>query len=256
LVTLATQKLIPAFAFLFFLPLFIAGCATTSFVSQEKAAMAGIPTGFIQQTMQVRGQDRAYAVYVPREYDPSRKWPLVVFLHGAGERGDDGLQQTDVGIGRAIRRNADRFPCIVVMPQCPEGVWWDKALEDVGRAMELTLEAYAIDSSRVYLTGISMGGYATWLYGAKHAETFAALLPICGGGKVEHAPQLAQIPIWAFHGALDDVVLPEESRKMVKAVKEAGGSVQYTEYNDASHNSWDAAYENKKAIRWLLSQRK
>ena len=106
------------------------------------------------------------------------------------------------------------------------------------------------------LAGLSMGGYGTWIYGAMKIDTFAALMPICGGGKVEDAAALAKVPIWAFHGAADETVKPEESRKMVEAVKKAGGNVQYTEYKGVGHNSWDAAYGDSKAITWLLSQRK
>ena len=99
-----------------------------------------------------------------------------------------------------------------------------------------------------------MGGYATWLYGARHPDRWAALVPICGGGKVEDAPALAKIPIWAFHGADDSVVKPEESRKMVEAVKKAGGTIHYTEFEKTDHNSWDAAYRDKKTIKWLFKQ--
>jgi len=235
----------------------VAGCATTSPAEHiERAAMQGIPTGFINKTMEVRGETRAYVVYVPREYDPAKEWPLIVFLHGAGERGDDGLHQTEVGIGTAIREHPDRFPALVVMPQCPKDVWWDDAIPDIDMSIARTVDEYNVDSSRIYLTGISMGGYATWMYGAQHVDRFAALMPICGGGNPADAAQLAQRPIWAFHGAIDQVVRPEESKKMVKAVEEADGDVQLTLYEDVGHVSWDKAYGDKKAIRWLLRQEK
>lgn len=225
-------------------------------MNTRTAEELGIPTGFINKSMDVRGTNRLYAVYVPREYDPSKKWPLIVFLHGAGERGDDGLLQTEVGLPNAIRRYADWFPAVVVIPQCPEGSWWDKAIEDIERSYELTREQYNIDSERIYLTGLSMGGYATWMYGAQHSDRWAAMLPICGGGNVEDAPALAKVPIWAYHGADDTTVKPEESRKMVEAVKRAGGTIQYTELEKTDHNSWDPAYRNKKVIRWLFKQKK
>jgi predicted peptidase len=225
-------------------------------MSGKIAEEYGIPTGFINKTMEARGEERAYVVYVPRNYDPRKAWPLIVFLHGAGERGDDGLVQTEVGIGSAIRRNAERFPAIVVMPQCPEGVWWDKAVEDIERAYALTLEEYTIDPDRIYLTGLSMGGFATWQYGPQHIERWAAMLPICGGGTVEDAATLAKVPIWAFHGADDTTVKPEQSRRMVEAIKAAGGDIRYTEFEDTGHNSWDSAYRDKKVIQWLLKQQK
>ena len=216
----------------------------------------GIATGFINKCVEIDGKEYRYVVYVPREYDPDEAWPFVLFLHGAGERGKDGLLQTEVGLGRAIRRNPGRFPCIVAMPQCPSGVWWDSAVKEVEISSAVTLREYNIDRERIYLTGISMGGYGTWIYGAKKTDVFAALMPVCGGGHVEDAPTLATIPVWAFHGADDEVVDPEESRKMVEAVRSAGGTVKYTEFENTGHNSWDDAYGEAKHIKWLLKQRR
>ncbi len=230
------------------------GCATT--MSGRVAETMGIPTGFLNKTMEIDGQPRGYVVYVPRDYDPGKAWPLIVFLHGAGERGDDGLIQSEVGIGTVIRRRVKEFPAVVVMPQCPEGGWWDKAVPHIDEAIKVTLADYTIDSSRVYLTGLSMGGFATWMYGAHHADQFAALMPICGGGDVKDAAALAKTPIWAFHGADDGVVPPKESTDMVEAVKKAGGSIQYTEFEKTGHNSWDKAYGDPKAIKWMFKQKK
>jgi len=220
------------------------------------AYRSGIETGFINKFIFIEDKEYRYVVYVPREYNPEKPWPLIVFLHGAGERGDDGLKQTETGIGRAIRKHADWFPCLVFMPQCPERVWWDSAQKHVEQALEKTLREYNIDPDRIYLTGLSMGGYAAWIYGANKVDRFAAIMPICGGGKQEDAPKLAQVPIWAFHGADDDVVSPEESRKMVEAVRRAGGNIRYTEFEKTGHNSWDKAYGEEKHIKWLLKQRR
>lgn len=226
-----------------------------STVAAEDVAVQGA-TGFINKTVTVDGHTAKYVVYVPRDYDPSKAWPLVLFLHGAGERGSDGLAQTDVGLGRAIRLAPDRFPCVVVMPQCPKDIWWDEATDLIDATLAAALSEFHVDRSRVYLTGLSMGGFGTWLYGARHAATFAALMPVCGGGRLEDAGALAGVPVWAFHGARDSVVKVDETRRMVEAVKQAGGHVRYTEYPDLDHNSWDAAYGDAEAIRWLLSQRK
>ena len=233
----------------------LAGCTTTR---EKEPAMKveTIPTGFVNKTVFVKGKERRYVVYVPHDYAPEKKWPLILSLHGAGERGDDGLLQTEVGIGRAIRLHADRFPCLVVMPQCPKGVWWDKVIEDFETALAQTEKEYTIDASRVYLTGLSMGGFGTWTYGAAHPERFAALAPICGGGKPADADALARIPIWAFHGADDNTVSPSKSREMVEAVKKAGGDIKYTEFPKTGHNSWDAAYDDPATMKWLLKQRK
>ena len=236
----------------------LAGCVTHEMKRTigMAAIREGTETGFINKFAPEGRKLHKYVVYVPREYDAGKAWPMIVFLHGAGERGKDGLLQTDVGLGRAIRRHPDRFPCIVVMPQCPEGVWWDGAVDQVKLAVGLTMKQYHIDEDRIYLSGLSMGGFATWIYGAQRPDFFAALMPICGGGNIEDAPALASIPIWAFQGADDEVVAPEESRRMVEAVRAAGGEVRYTEFEKTGHNSWDQAYENPKHIRWLLKQRR
>ncbi|MBI4559149.1 MAG: prolyl oligopeptidase family serine peptidase [Candidatus Hydrogenedentes bacterium] len=232
------------------------GCATTKSISGQAAESQGIVTGFLNKTMVADGKERAYAVYVPRNYDRAQGWPLIVFLHGIGERGNDGLLPTDVGIGHAIRKHPERFPCVVVFPQCPGLGFWDRAVSHIEKALEQTRAEYNIDPNRIYLTGISLGGYATWMLGAKRTDVYAALMPICGGGKEEDATALAALPIWAFHGAEDDVVKPAESRKMVEAVKKAGGQIKYTEIPKAKHNSWDDAYGDAKTIQWLLKQKK
>jgi predicted peptidase len=231
------------------------------------AEASKVETGFINKTMTVDGQERRYVVYVPHDYDSDKPWPLVMFLHGAGERGDDGLIQTAVGIGNAIRRNPERFPCLVVMPQCPKEGWWSDdgtkwaeelkaATTDIDVALAATGKEYNVDPARIYLTGLSMGGYGTWVYGAKHTDTYAAFMPICGGGRPEDAKALAKAPIRAFHGTKDSVVPVDRSREMVAAVKQAGGDVELTEYPDTDHNSWDQAYGDAAAIAWLLKQRK
>jgi predicted peptidase len=206
--------------------------------------------------MRVHGKERAYVVYVPRGYTPEQAWPLVVSLHGMGERGDDGWLQTEVGIGRAIRRNADRFPCLVVMPQCSDEVYWDKATADIDTALADTRSDYNVDPACIYLTGLSMGGFGAWIYGVLHVDTFAALIPICGGGNPADAPKLAQIPIWVFHGADDDKVPVQKSREMVAAIQKAGGNIKYTEFRGVDHNSWDPAYDDPATMKWLLKQRK
>lgn len=216
----------------------------------------GEVTGFLNQTVTMVGEERRYVLYKPWEYDPGESWPFIVFLHGAGERGSDGLKPSDVGIGKAIRNYANRFPALVAMPQCPAESWWDKAFGVVDAVMEAVLTSYPIDEDRIYLTGLSMGGYGSWWYGAKHPERFAALLPICGGGQPEDAEELAKTPIWAVHGEDDSVVSPSESRRMVEAVREAGGNVKYTELTDTGHDSWDPAYSDPDIVQWLFKQKR
>ncbi len=256
----------------------LTGCATTGdakMADLKPVCNEGITTGFINKTLANAKTTWRYVVYVPHEYTPEKEWPLIVFLHGAGERGDDGLKQTQVGIGAAIRLNPERFPAIVIFPQCPDGGFWDLILDPMETAIQQARADYRIDEKRIYLTGLSMGGYGTWIWGAVKADTFAALLPICGGGDVpqieklldrklthdfggmeERVKKLATLPIWAFHGAKDPVVPPASSQQMVELVKKAGGNVKYTEFPHAEHNSWDDAYQDEDAIKWLLKQHK
>ena len=232
-------------------------------------------TGFLDKSVEVDGKTQRYALYVPDNYDPAKKWPLIVFLHGSGERGDDNLLQTEVGLPSAIRLHRDWFPALVLIPQCPDKKFWDVAVPTIEAAMAQTQSDYSVDDKAITLTGLSLGGYATWIWGALKTDTFAALMPVCGGGDIEHVmgelspeeaqvygtmedrvKKLATIPIWAFHGKDDGVVLPARSQEMVDRVKKAGGNVRYKEWKDTGHNSWDKTYGYKRAMAWLLKQRK
>jgi len=229
----------------------------------------------ISKSIDVGGKSHRYLVYEPPGYTPDKAWPLIVFLHGAGERGDDGLAPAQAGIGNAIRKNPERFPTVVLFPQCAIGSDWAFHHDLLDAELEAVLSEYKIDPKRIYLTGLSMGGYGTWLWGAIKTDTFAALVPICGGGdpddiqKIVGAPHanpygshasrvraLATLPIWAFHGGSDSVVPPENTRTMVEAIKAAGGNIQYTEFEGVDHNSWDPAYQSEETIAWLLKQKK
>ena len=221
-------------------------------------------TGIISMTTSAHGEERPALLYVPNNYDASREWPLIVFLHGAGERGDDGIRQSAVGIGPAILKNPDRFPCLVFMPQCPREQWWGtipgrggdtKSYGHITDGIEKILEYYNIDEDRVSLTGLSMGGYGTFAYGAENADRFSAFMPICGGGSTDSAEALAKRPMWVLHGEADTVVPMERSKVMVDAIREVGGPVKFTTYPGVGHNSWDNAYSKKEgAVEWLLAQ--
>jgi len=221
-----------------------------------------VATGFISFEMNVKGETRDAVVYVPRKYDPARTWPLVVFLHGMGERGDDGWKQAEVGMGRAIRLHPERFPALVVMPQCPVSTTWSSsenpegapASEHIDAAIAHVTQNYTVDPDRVTLTGLSMGGYGAFRYGAENADRFAAFMAVCGGGRTDDAQALAARPMRVYHGGADTVVKPEQSRRMVEAIRSAGGDVAYTEYEGVGHNSWDRAYGDPDAIAWLLRQ--
>jgi len=214
------------------------------------------PTGFLNKTVATNGEARAYVLYVPKDYTSSKKWPVILFLHGSGERGDDGLKQSEVGIGAAIRMGSERFPALVVMPQCkPDKHWADDMADYALNALDQTIKHYSVDTNRLYLTGLSMGGYGSWTIATQHPDMFAAVVPICGGGDPEQAAQkLKDEPIWVFHGGADPTVPVEQAHRMVEALKAAGSSIKYTEYPGVGHNSWDKAYGEKDLTDWLFAQ--
>lgn len=254
----------------------LTGILSVAFSNRESSIVnrKSRPTGFINRAATVDRTTYRYQVYVPAEWTPKRKWPVILFLHGAGERGEDGLIQTEVGIGTALRRYAERFPCVVVFPQCRRGVWWSDARMErqAMKALEQSIQEFKGDERRLYLTGISMGGYGTWRLASRHPGTFAALAPVCGGVRPpatvslppeQHPPadpygamaaSIGKTPVWLFHGAADPVVPVSESRKMVEALKASGGEVRYSEYEDVRHNSWDRAYSDPELPTWLLSK--
>lgn len=215
-------------------------------------------TGFLFETVTVGGVERRYAVYVPREYTPETKWPVLVFLNGSGECGTDGQKQLAVGLGPAVMFNASSWPFIMVFPQKPDQPsLWGAHDELVLAELRETMEKYSADSERVYLTGLSQGGRGTWEIGAKHADVFAAIVPICGwGDPATMAPALKDMPVWAFHGEKDDVVKPRGTREMVEAIEKLGGTPKMTIFPDANHNSWDRAYRTEGLPGWLLEQRR
>ena len=230
-------------------------------------------TGFLDRTVTIAGSEYKYQVFVPENWAKNKKWPIILFLHGAGERGDDGLIQTEVGIGTAVRRYRDRFPAVVVMPQCRKNVWWSEStMADMAMAaLAAAQKEFHGDPARTYLTGLSMGGYGTWYLAGKYPGTFAAIAPICGGilmpdkaraqspddnsPYAEAAKKIgSKTPTWIFHGGDDPVVPVTESRRMNDTMKALGGEVQYTEYPGVGHNSWEKAYAEPELFTWLLSK--
>lgn len=195
-----------------------------------------------------------YLLFLPEEYNDSNKqWPLILFLHGAGERGDDLEKVKFHGPPKLV--DADpAFPFIVVSPQCPKDEWW--SVEVLDALLDDILSQYRVDENRIYLTGLSMGGFGTWNYAAAHPERFAAIAPICGGGDPDKADALNAIPAWVFHGAKDDVVSIDKSQEMVDALKACGADVQFTIYPEAGHDSWTETYKNKALYDFFLSHEK
>ena len=199
-------------------------------------------------------QEYQYLRYLPSGYAEERekRWPLVLFLHGAGERGSDIEMIKKHGLPKLIEAGKD-FPLVVISPQCPPGEWWNiLALEGL---IEQTARELRIDRDRIYVTGLSMGGFGTWALAQRHPERYAAILPICGGGERQLARMLRDMPVWAFHGDADAVVPVERSQEMIDAIKKLGGSPRLTVYPGVKHDSWTETYENPEIYEWMLSQR-
>jgi predicted peptidase len=217
------------------------------------------------------GQSLPYQLLKPSGYDPQKKYPLVLFLHGAGERGTDNhAQLTHVARIFATPENRRTYPCFVLAPQCPPERKWaevdwsamhhktpEKPSIPLALAMEVIAQLqkeYSIDAKRLYVMGLSMGGYGSWDAISRYPETFAAAVPICGGGDEDKAPAIAKIPVWVFHGDHDGAVKVERSRNMVAALKKAGGSPKYTEYPGVGHDSWVPASKEPELLPWLFRQ--
>jgi len=193
-----------------------------------------------------------YLLSLPADYEKSRKsWPLVLFLHGAGESGSDLNKVKAHGPPKLVETRGP-FPFILVSPQSPGRGWNPDVLNAL---LDSVIREYRVDKNRVYLTGLSMGGYGSWRLAADHPERFAAVIPICGAGKPEDAAKLKSIPIWAFHGAEDKAVPFQRSVEMVEAIKAAGGTtIRFTTLEYVGHNSWEAAYATPEIYTWLEKQ--
>lgn len=199
----------------------------------------------------------SYQLHVPPAVagsaDPEARWPLLIFMHGSGERGADIAKVKVHGPPKIADRQAD-FPFILISPLLPAEEDWDIAKLDA--ILDHALETLPVDPARVYLTGLSRGGHATWRWGAAEPDRFAALAPVAGRGDPQTACALEDVPVWAFHGDRDDVVPPEGSFAMARAIRACGGRVsRLTIYPDLGHNAWDPAYDDPALYLWLLSQR-
>ena len=241
-------------------------------------ASARVQTGFLDREVKVSGKSYRYQVYVPADFRSKKSWPVILFLHGAGERGSDGLLQTDVGIAHAIRKDASRFPFIVVLPQCEkEKIWGEADMQAQAlAALDAAVKEFHGDRNHIYLSGLSMGGFGTWELAAANPGRFAALVAICSGVQpqkdwpqlrvtlvddpkvtdpfAEVARRIGQTPVWMFHGDADPAVPVEQSRQMAAALKAAGANFKYTEYPGVGHNSWDRAYAEPELVNWMLSK--
>jgi predicted peptidase len=243
----------------------VAALVLTSCSSMKKPVAAANPKPDIENlsarkyTATVRAD---YLLFLPKDYDSrsAKRWPTIMFLHGSGERGSNVWRATIHGPTKFIEKHPD-FPFILITPQCPEGRKWSD--EIVLGILDAVTAKYAVDTNRIYLTGLSMGGYGTWSLATTYPERFAAVAPICGGeGNIgvvlsladkSKAPALKKLPVWAFHGGKDNVVSPEESKRMIEIFKRAGNAdAKLTIYPEATHNSWTETYNNPELYEWFL----
>lgn len=221
-------------------------------------------TGFVDKTFKnADGTTSPYVVFVPKDYDGKKEYPIILFLHGAGETKNpkakkEGKMPVEVGIGPAIKKREKDFPFIVVIPRA-EGFGWSATSANAKRALAMldeVMKEYKVDPKGQYLTGLSMGGMGTWSIAIAHPDRFAAIAPICGRGDTSAAGKIKDLPCWCFHGDTDTAVKVEGSREMIDAIKKAGGEPKYTEYPGVGHNSWDKAYGTDELYTWFLKHKK
>ncbi len=242
----------------------------------------GLPTDFEARIYQdAGGKSLPYRLLKPKNYDATQRYPLVLFLHGAGERGTDNLAQLKHCVGLFTEPgNREKYPCFVVAPQCPmtddkkDEPWgwtgvhpfkvrpyrYPEKVAEAGRLafeiVEKMQKEFSVDADRIYVGGISMGGFGTWDFLARHPDVFAAGVPVCGGGDPDTAARFVKVPVWNFHGAIDPVVPVLLSRVMIDALKAAGGQPRYTEYPEAKHDSWLPAFAEPELLPWLFAQKR
>ncbi len=225
-----------------------------------QAPAAPRTTGFLLRTFKDETGNHKYSVFVPHSYTPAKKWPVILFLHGAGERGSDGVLPTQYGLGPLVKLREPSFPFVVVFPQSKEMrgrllKGWSLDGADGQRALKILEQVekdYSIDAKREILTGWSMGGFGAWEMAAASPDRWHSVVPISGGGDEAWGEKLKNVPIWAWHGAKDKTVLPEQSRKMIAAVEAAGGKPRFTEPADGDHNVWKLAYDDDQLFAWML----
>ena len=221
---------------------------------------ASVQTGQHPQSLQKKIQTTVqldYLLYLPETYKTSKEtFPLLLFLHGAGERGKN-LDNVKMHGPPMLAANGKSFPFVIVSPQCPDGAWWTDAaqIDALNTLLDEVVARYRIDRDRIYVTGLSMGGYGTWQLALQFPSRFAAIAPVCGGGDPLLANRLEHLPVWVFHGEKDSVVPFKRSEEMVAALKKNGGDVRLTAYPNTDHNSWTETYNNPALYEWFLQHK-
>jgi predicted esterase len=241
----------------------IADAQVTLGAPARQAPGARQATGFINRVFHDAAGEHKYVLFLPANYSPEARWPVILYLHGAGERGTDGTLQTTIGLGPFVKARRDDFSYVVVFPQCedqqiPILQAWSPNSADGKRALAILSQVereYSIDARRRILTGWSMGGYGTWSLGAADASHWAVLVPVSGGGDPAWGSRLANVPIWAFAGANDQVVPPRETERLVDAVRAAGGHPRLTIVPNAGHEVWKDVYNDPQLYAWLMNPR-
>lgn len=246
-------------------------------VFSVSAATPNVIAKSVRKTFQSQlneGYTLGYRIYVPEDYDPAKTYPVLLFLHGAGERGSDNFIHVNSTVQNLFNTRPDTLSqTILVAPQCPSGEQWvnypwangnylskvvpeSKALSTAFEILSSVLSEYSCDRDRVYAMGLSMGGYGTWDMIVRHGDTFAAAVPLCGGGDASKADYLKNIPIWTYHGTADPTVKFEGTKGMVDAIIAAGGEkIKFNAVEGAGHNIWTEATTNGELIDWLFAQK-
>lgn len=253
--------------------------ATPAVFPAAGGAGAGRPrhfqeTGFLNRTITLRGAVYHFQVYLPEDWrsDDHKQWPIILFLHGRGERGSEGMWQTQIGLPEELRDHPERWPFIVVMPQCPQRHYWTEPemLNLAMASLDQEAEEFHADPARTYLTGLSLGGYGAWELARTHSKRWAAIAIAASGVFWSYAPDrwreanslpaeyaraVGRTPVWIFHGSMDPVVPPREDELMFEAFKAAGGHMRFWLYQGLAHDCWHKAFNEPELPRWLLAHR-
>jgi predicted peptidase len=245
------------------LSVILGGLLTTAAAAGSAEAAQGQGDGLLNRTVKVGATSYTYQVYVPAELRGKQNLPVILFLHGIGQRGTGGFLQNDGVKGAMLRHYLEKVPAIILLPQCRRGSYWSDPVMDqmVTASLAQTVAEFKADPSRLYLTGVSMGGYGAWHLASEHPNRFAAIVSICGGSPLYEgerfnsiARRVGKTPVWVFHGSDDRIVPVTESRQMVEALKSNKGNVRYNEYEGVGHNVWLKVLAERELLPWMLRQ--